>query len=240
MTSSSSSIAQIGWPCFSPRSSSITAARWAPSISARSRMRRRSPCQRSWIQPRSTETVSCGFDFTMSPMRSSDFGLDLAVRLRHLDHLRGCAVAGHVRHLEAALRGGRRRALGGTGTAPAPARLLDAEHLAHHRPHHAHEHDQGEERDDPGLDQPQQVLLGRAEQRGEERRLDGRRRDRRLGKAQVHDLELVAAVLVEPDRGADERGDAVELLLRARLVGRLAAGGPARRRRRGGPRPRAA
>ena len=64
------------------------------------------------------------------------------------------------------------------------------------------------------------------EQRGEERRLDGWRRDRRLGKAQVHDLELVAAVLVEPDRGADERGDAVELLLRARLVGRLAAGGP--------------
>ena len=186
---------------------------------------RRSPCQRSWIQPRSTETVSCGFDFTISPMRSSEFGLNLAIRLRHLDHLRGCAVAGHVRHLEAALRGGR-RAVGGTGTATAPARLLDPEHLAHHRPHHAHEHDQGEERDHPGLDQPQQVLLGRAEQRGEERRLDGWRRDRRLGKAQVHDLELVAAVLVEPDRGADERGDAVELLLRARLVGRLAAGGP--------------
>ena len=40
---------------------------------------------------------------------------------------------------------------------------------------------------------------------------------RRLGEAQVDDLDLVAALLVEADRRAHQRGDAVELLLGARL-----------------------
>ena len=46
-----------------------------------------------------------------------------------------------------------------------------------------------------------QVLLGQ---------LDGLRR---LGEAQVDDLDLVAAVAVEADRGAHEGGDPVEFLL---------------------------
>ena len=45
---------------------------------------------------------------------------------------------------------------------------------------------------------------------------------RHIGKAQVDDLDLVAALLVEADRGAHQRGDAVDLFLLARLVDRLA------------------
>src|SRR5205085_6724894 len=48
------------------------------------------------------------------------------------------------------------------------------------------------------------------------RLLDGRRG--RIGETQIDDLDLVAALLVEADRGAHQRGDAVELLLGARLV----------------------
>src|SRR5262249_58967761 len=47
-------------------------------------------------------------------------------------------------------------------------------------------------------------------------------RRRLLGKAQIDDLDDVAALLVEADGGADQGGDAVELLLGARLVDRLA------------------
>ena len=43
---------------------------------------------------------------------------------------------------------------------------------------------------------------------------------RRFGEAQIDDLDLVAALLVEADRGAHQRGDPVDLLLAARLVDR--------------------
>ena len=45
---------------------------------------------------------------------------------------------------------------------------------------------------------------------------------RRLGKAQIDDLDLVAALLVEADRRADQRGDLIDLFLAARLIGDLA------------------
>ena len=43
-----------------------------------------------------------------------------------------------------------------------------------------------------------------------------------VGEAQVDDLDLVAALLIEADRGAHERGDAIDLLFFARLIDRLA------------------
>ena len=49
-----------------------------------------------------------------------------------------------------------------------------------------------------------------------------RRHGRRLGEAQIDHLDLVAALLVEADRRAHQRGDAVELLLAAVLVDHLA------------------
>ncbi len=44
---------------------------------------------------------------------------------------------------------------------------------------------------------------------------------RRLGEAQVDDLDLVAAVAVEADRRAHQSGDALQFVLGARLVGEL-------------------
>src|SRR6185436_9186946 len=45
-----------------------------------------------------------------------------------------------------------------------------------------------------------------------------------LGEAQVDDLDLVAAALVETDRRAHQRGNAVQLFLLARLIGGFAIG----------------
>ena len=44
----------------------------------------------------------------------------------------------------------------------------------------------------------------------------------RLGEAQIDDLDLIAALLVEADRGAHQRGDLIDFFLAARLVGDLA------------------
>ena len=46
--------------------------------------------------------------------------------------------------------------------------------------------------------------------------------DGRLGEPEVGDLDLVAALGVEADGAADERGNAIDLLLAARLIGELA------------------
>ena len=145
----------------------------------------------------------------------------LALHLRHVDHLGG--LAGR--------QGDRRRRQGGA-TAPATPACPAAPAAAGcgfsgvrmrrtsgrttnsttTRPSSAHH---GE------LDRPHDVVLGQLQERHEAARLLDRRGGR-LGEAQVDDLDLVAALLVEADRGAHQRGDAVELLLGARLVGGLA------------------
>ena len=50
----------------------------------------------------------------------------------------------------------------------------------------------------------------------------GQRQVIAFGKAQVNDLELVAALLLVADGAAHERGDTVELFLRPRLVSKQA------------------
>ena len=45
---------------------------------------------------------------------------------------------------------------------------------------------------------------------------------RRFGEAQIDDLDLVAALLVEADRRAHQRRDLIDLFLAARLVGDVA------------------
>ena len=66
------------------------------------------------------------------------------------------------------------------------------------------------------------VVLGE----GQERHQPGRLRNnvgRHFGKAQVDDLDLVAALLVEADGGAHQCRNALDLVLVARLVDLLAA-----------------
>ena len=95
------------------------------------------------------------------------------------------------------------------------------EDAANQRPHHEQQHDQAEQHHHGELDAAHDVVLGELQEVEPAGRLLDRRL-RRFGEAQIDDLDLVAALLVEADRGAHQRGDAVELFLGARLVDDLA------------------
>jgi hypothetical protein len=104
------------------------------------------------------------------------------------------------------------------------ARIVGGQSLLQHRPHDHQEYDEGEERQHHHLGEAHDVVLGEGEQRGDERGRLGRNfRRGTIGKAQVNDFDLVAAIAIEADGRAHERRDPVEFFLRARLIGHLAA-----------------
>ena len=89
------------------------------------------------------------------------------------------------------------------------------------RAHHE-QHDQaGDERQHAQLDTAHEIGLGEREHREPARRLV-HDIHRHFCKSQIDDLDLIAALLVEADGRAHQRGDAVNLLLGARLVDGLA------------------
>lgn len=81
------------------------------------------------------------------------------------------------------------------------------------------------------------VILGELQDAEQAGRFGDRGNGRSFGEAEVDDLDLVAALLVEADRRAHQSGDAVELLLGAVLIDHLAFF-VLNRRRRPAPRPR--
>src|SRR6202044_479851 len=95
--------------------------------------------------------------------------------------------------------------------------LLRLDDAAHERPHHdEHDHDP-EQHHYQELDTAHDVVLGELEHADNPARLaDGDRRH--LGEAQVDDLDLVAATLVETDGGAHQGTDAIEFAPRALLI----------------------
>ena len=92
---------------------------------------------------------------------------------------------------------------------------------AHQRPHHQEQHDEAEQRHDAEIGGAHDVVFGELQVAHPADRLADRHR-RRLGKAQVDHLDLVAALGVEADGRAHQSRDAVDLLFRARRVGDLA------------------
>src|SRR5712672_166766 len=144
-------------------------------------------------------------------------GVDLSLHLGDLDHLGGLARLGLddlVRDLRHARMVGKLR-LGGAH------RLVRSDDPAHHRAHHQEQHHVAEQQHDAALDRAHDVVLGELQHPEQARRLvDADYRG--LGEAQIDHLDLIAAFLVVADGGAHERGDAVELLLGAVLVDRIA------------------
>ena len=90
------------------------------------------------------------------------------------------------------------------------------------RADHHEQHHEAEQHHDAELDDVHDVVLGELQHAEQAGRLGDRRHGRRFGEAQVDDLDLVAALLVEADRRAHQRRDAVELLLAAVLIDHLA------------------
>src|SRR5882757_1017401 len=87
----------------------------------------------------------------------------------------------------------------------------------HHEQHHeAEQHHDGE------LDAVHNVVLGELQHAEQAGGFGDRRHARCFGEAQVDDLDLVAALLVEADRRAHQGCDAIELLLAAVLIDHLA------------------
>src|SRR6185312_5879267 len=95
---------------------------------------------------------------------------------------------------------------------------------AHERAHDQQQHQQPEQRHHDELGRLHDVVLAELQVALPAGRLVVERRGRGFGKAQIDHFELVAALGVETDRGAHQRGDAVDLFLGARLVDDLALG----------------
>ena len=162
--------------------------------------------------------VSFGFLSARSPTFCTDWACT-ALHLRDVDHLGGGArlglghlVVGELRQVGDVRQRGLRGGLD---------RLVRRDDAADHRAHHHEQHHQGEEEHDAQLDGAHDVVLGELQHRPDAGRLV-ERCERRVGKAQVDDLDLVAALLVVADRRAHQHHDAVEILLRSRLVDGLA------------------
>ena len=164
-------------------------------------------------------------------MRSTDFCWMSPLDLRHLQHLQGEVVLGSRQgELDRAAQAARREGPDAPPDCPAACAvdrmvresgpsIFGRQDAANERAHHEQEHEERKDGEDAELDQPDdvgpaEVEIGRPAQFGGG--LDG---GRGLGKAQVDDLELVAALLVVSDGRAHERADAVEILLRARRIG---------------------
>ena len=113
-------------------------------------------------------------------------------------------------------------AIAGVPAAAPASRGSSVQDAAHQRPHHEQQHDEAEQRHHAELDAAHDVVLGELQEATASRPAPAIGVGRRFGEAQVDDLDLVAALLVEADRGAHQRGDAVELFLGARLVDGLA------------------
>ena len=90
------------------------------------------------------------------------------------------------------------------------------------RPDHHEQHHEAEQHHDAEFDDVHDVILGELQHAEQPARLDDRGNGRRFGKAEVDDLDLVAALLVEADRRTHQGGDAVELFLAAVLIDHLA------------------
>ncbi len=91
----------------------------------------------------------------------------------------------------------------------------------HQRAHHEQQHDETEHPHHQRLDQAHDVVFAEMQHGQPAGRFDDRI-SRSFGKAQIDDLDLVAALLVEADRGAHQRRDLFEVLFAARLVGDVA------------------
>ena len=145
-------------------------------------------------------------------------GVDLALHLGDVDQLRGgvgkqiLAVAVGV----AAVGQSRQRAALQRGD------LLGSQDAPDQRPDHHEQHHEAEQHHDAELDDVHHVVLGELQHAEQAGRLRDRRHHRRLGEFEVHDLDLVAALLVEADRRAHQHRDAVELILAALLIDHLA------------------
>src|SRR4029079_2055539 len=103
----------------------------------------------------------------------------------------------------------------------AVAAELRGEDAARERPYHEQQHHDAEQHHDQLLDHLHHIILGEAQKTHPALGL-GDRRHWSVGKAQIGDLDLVTALLIEADGGAHQSGDPVDLLLAARLVGLLA------------------
>src|SRR5580704_3732548 len=155
-------------------------------------------------------------------------GVDLALDLGKVDHLRCLIGVGLQR---AAACDGRDRVearIDRRTVAQHTARrqrrhgaLVRRDDAAHQRPHHHEQDDETKEAHHHHFDGAHDVVLGELERRQPAARL-GDRRGRRLGEAQIDDLDLVAALLAEADCRAHQGGDLVELFLAARLIGAFA------------------
>ena len=148
--------------------------------------------------------------------------VDLALDLGDVDQLGGAAGAGDQRLIGpefsvwpiALDQGGRRFGQGGNDFGSQDA--LD-QRADHHEQHH-----EAEQHHDAEFDDIHDVVLGELQHAEKPGRLHDRGDLRRFGKAKIDDLDLVAALLLEADRRADQRGDAVELFLAAVLIDHFA------------------
>ena len=148
-------------------------------------------------------------------------GVHLTLNLRDVDHLRGRVGAG-----DQVLAGGRGwrgfRQSGDRGRAVVAGRGIGAQDALDQRPYHHEHHDEAEQHHDDQLDQVHDVVLGELQHPHEAGRLVDRQCGGAFGEAQVYDLDLIAALLVEADGRAHQRGNAIELFLVARLIDQLA------------------
>src|SRR5215216_438781 len=144
--------------------------------------------------------------------------VDLALDLGNVDQLGGAAGAGNqgLPRPEFLPVGQSERRFGTRGNDFGSQDALD-QRADHHEQHH-----KAEQHHDAEFDDIHDVILGELQHAEQPARLHDRGNRRRFGKAQIDDLDLVTALLVEADRRADQGGDAVELFLAAVLIDHFA------------------
>ncbi len=147
-------------------------------------------------------------------------GVDLALNLGDVDHGRGGVGTGHQ-----TLAGGGFAAVGQCRQRTFAGERGDhfgSEDAPDQRPDHHEQHHEAEQHHHAEFDDVHDVVLGELQHAQQSGRLDDRSDGRRFREFEIHDLDLVAALLIEADRRAHQRRDAVQLFLAALLVDHLA------------------